>query len=488
MTNAIQIGRALLRDQFYSFACYAFEQIHPTTPLSNQPYLEAFCFQLEECARRRSRRLVVNMPPRQLKSFALVCLQAWMMGREPQLSIVTVAYGDELSRTQIDLFRRIVRSPWYQDLFPTMRIADGGNRLEEIRTTRGGARRAASIGGALTGLGGDVIFCDDLMKGQDANSFALRDAVDRFVHEVLLTRFNNPSEGVLIAALQRLHCDDVSATLLQLEGVRNLVLPAIAMEPASYELYRGRRWTRPEGDVLDPQRAPLSVLDEMRQRRPIVFAAQYQQAPESDSTRMLDINRMRFVSATPAPEEMLVRIQCWDTAQEVTTRADWSVGTCWGFHDGVWYLLDLVRGKWGFPELKAMVLAFGERWNAHRIYVEYASSGRQLVQQLEHEGHANVLGWEVDDPKEIRFFVQTGFLTSQRIAVLNTEHWLQHFRSELGGFPHTEHDDIVDSVSLFASIANGDAGAHLIALAENGWRWSRPRRGARVSRPRPSLY
>ena len=188
MTNVIALGRALSRDQFYSFACYAFEQIHPTTPLSNQPYLEAFCFQLEECARRRSRRLVVNMPPRQLKSFALVCLQAWMMGREPELSIVTVAYGDELSRVQTDLFRRIVRSPWYQDLFPAMRIADGGNRLEEIRTTRGGARRAASIGGALTGLGGDVIFCDDLMKGQDANSFALRDAVDRFVHEVLLTR------------------------------------------------------------------------------------------------------------------------------------------------------------------------------------------------------------------------------------------------------------------------------------------------------------
>ena len=191
MSQRIEIARAIMREHFYHFVTYAFEQTYPATPLSLQPYLEAFCFQLEASAHGRCRRLVVNMPPRQLKSFTLVCLHAWMLGHDPGLHIVTVAYGEELSRNQTELFRRIVRAPWYRDLFPEMRIAGGSDRIEEIRTTRGGARRAASIGGALTGLGGDVILCDDLMKGQDANSHAQRDVVDRFVHEVLLTRFNS---------------------------------------------------------------------------------------------------------------------------------------------------------------------------------------------------------------------------------------------------------------------------------------------------------
>lgn len=66
MSQRIDVARAVMRTHFYHFATYAFEQIYPTTPLSLQPYLEAFCFQLEACARGQCRRLVVNMPPRSL--------------------------------------------------------------------------------------------------------------------------------------------------------------------------------------------------------------------------------------------------------------------------------------------------------------------------------------------------------------------------------------------------------------------------------------
>lgn len=484
MLDRNEIGRAVMRKHFYHFLTYAFEQIHPATPLSVQPYLEAFCFQLEACARHECRRLVVNMPPRQLKSFTLVCLQAWMLGHDPGLQIVTVAYGEELSRTQTEWFRRIVRAPWYRNLFPAMRIAERRDRIEEIGTTQGGARRAASIGGTLTGLGGDVIFCDDLMKGQDAYSHVHREVVDRFVHEVLLTRFNNPAEGVLIAALQRLHSDDVSVTLLGLEGVRHLVLPAIATLPATYDLIAGRVWNREEGDLLDPVRAPQHVLDEIRLRRPMVFAAQYQQAPESDSTRMLDLNQMRFVATTPDWERMLVRVQFWDTAQEVDTQNDWSVGTCWGFHDGVWYLLDLVRGKWSFPDLKRMVGAFSARWSADRVYIEYASSGPQIVQQFNSEGRRDVLGRKVLEPKLIRFYTSTGFLLSEKVAIHDGQAWTNDFRRELGAFPQADHDDIADSVSLFANFAAGPDGDYLIRMAQNGWRQPRPLPVPRISRPR----
>jgi predicted phage terminase large subunit-like protein len=485
MDETLARGRAIVHECFYYFARYAFGRLFPHERLSDQPYLEAFCFELEACARGRTRRLVVNMPPRQLKSFCLICLQAWMLGRNPQKRIVVVSYGDELGRSHTEMFRAIVLAPWFQDIFPRLRAAERADRLDEFRTQERGYRRSASIGGAITGFGGDVIICDDLIKAQDAYSPTHRSTVDRFINETLLTRFNNPADGVLIAALQRLHETDATATLLQLQNVRHLSLPAIADRDAEYDLYEGRKWARRNGDYLDPLRLGPSVLSEIRSRRPAVFASQYQQAPETDSTRMLDINRMRFVAHAPSRDDMLACVQCWDTAQEVATNADWSVGLCWGWADGVWTLVDMVRGRWTFPVLKEMVEAFAEKWQANRIFIEYASSGRQLCQQFDYDGRTDVEGWEVEDSKEVRFYTATGTLLSDGVAVLDGQPWTNDFRREVGGFPFADHDDIADSAAMFAHFAGGPRGEYLLETARNGWRSPRPRRGPRVSRPRP---
>ena len=451
MTTRLEYARALLKTRFYAFLQYAFAQTHPTQTLSAQPYLEAFCYQLEQCARGRTRRLIVNMPPRQLKSFCLTALQAWMLGRNPARQILIVTYGDELSRAHTDVFRRMVGSDWYADLFPAFELALRGDRQDELRTTRGGVRRAASVGGAMTGFGGDIIMCDDLTKAQDVNSAARRDSLSRFIDEVLLTRFNDPARGVLISAQQRLHCDDIVENLRQLPGALHLNLPAIAEADEEYDLDNARKWQRRIGDLLDPVRLPLTELEEIRTRRPAVFAAQYQQRPDISTSYMIDLSQVRFV--TEVPQDPSFCLQFWDTAIAVTEDSDWSVGTCWAWRDNVWYLIDLVRGRWPFPVLKHQATEFYRRHLPRYVFVESAASGVPLVQQLRADGNRDVFERSVTQPKDVRFAGATGLLQSSQVAILDGQHWTGELRRELAGFPFGQHDDIVDSVSLFAGYA-----------------------------------
>lgn len=452
MTSRREHARALFSARFYPFLQYAFSRVHPTQTLSDQPYLEAFCYQLELCARGESRRLVVNMPPRHLKSFSLIALQAWMLGRAPDLEILAVSYGDDLSRAHTELFRQIVGSDWFADLFPAFELALRGDRLDEVRTTRGGIRRATSVGGAMTGFGGDVIMCDDLTKAQDANSVVRRENLTRFINEVLLTRFNDPARGVLISAQQRLHSDDIVESLRQLRGVFHMNLPAVAEADAAYDLYRGRKWHRRVGDLLDPIRLPQSELDEIRAQRPAVFAAQYQQRPDVSVSYMIDLSKVRFVSE--APLETSFCLQFWDTATTASENSDWSVGTCWAWCDYVWYLIDIDRGRWPFPALKQQVLDFRQRHRPRHIFVERASTGGPLVDQLWAEGYRDFVSRSVPDPKDVRFAAATALLQSRRVAILEGQPWTAKLREELAGFPFARHDDIVDSVSLFADYAS----------------------------------
>jgi predicted phage terminase large subunit-like protein len=473
----LTIGRAILHEHFLSFLRYAFALTHPTRNLSRAPYLEAFAFQLQRCEQGENRRLLVNMPPRHLKSFSLIAFQAWMLGRTPHLEITAASYGEELSRAHARLFREIVSSRWYRDIFPAMRVSERGDRILEIRTTQGGVRRAFSVGGPGTGFGGDIIMCDDLTKAQDVNSPAMRESLERYVHEVLLTRFNDPATGVLISAQQRLHIDDIVVTLGRLRGVFHMSLPAIAERPQIFPLYEGRKWRRKVGDLLDPERVSRTELDEIRERSPMVYASQHQQAPKTTISFMIDMSRVRFVDEPPS--DPLIRVQFWDTATVVSQDSDWSVGTCWVWKDDIWHLVDMMRGKWAFPALKEAVLAFHDKHEAHQVKIEHAGSGIPLVQQLRSERRYNFWSREVSLPKDVRFAAITPFLQSPKVAILDHQSWSEDFRREVAGFPFARHDDIVDSVSLFSDFASGPDGKHLIAKALNGWKTPRPSNPAR---------
>ena len=161
----------LLREHFYFFVWKAFVTLHPGRSFIPAWHVEAMCRQLEKVYDEENRRLLITVPPRHLKSICTaVAFVAWAMGHDPSLRVLVASYGQDLAGRHARDFRTVIESPWYRRLFPATRINPRRNTAAEIETTSNGFRKALSLGGAVTGFGGDILVVDDLMKADDARS------------------------------------------------------------------------------------------------------------------------------------------------------------------------------------------------------------------------------------------------------------------------------------------------------------------------------
>jgi hypothetical protein len=157
-----RLTAAACRTDFASFFHKCFHSLNPGAELQMNWHVLAMTHFLEEVRLGRIQRLIINAPPRTLKSLlASTAFPAFMLGRNPTKRVIAVTYGMELSVKHHNDFRNIITAPWYHDLFPEMRISRAKNTESELVTTQGGYRLAASVGGTLTGRGGDVVIIDD---------------------------------------------------------------------------------------------------------------------------------------------------------------------------------------------------------------------------------------------------------------------------------------------------------------------------------------
>jgi hypothetical protein len=155
--------QALLAQNFNSFCEFAFGVVRPAVPYKPNWHLEAMAEKLAQVASGKIRRLIITVPPRNLKSlYTSVALPAWFLGHHPYERILVISYSEFLARQHANDFRLLVRDPIYQAAFPAMRLDRDTDR--EIKTTRRGKRIATSIEGTLTGVGGNLIIIDDPIK------------------------------------------------------------------------------------------------------------------------------------------------------------------------------------------------------------------------------------------------------------------------------------------------------------------------------------
>ena len=154
----------------------------------------------------KCRRLIITVPPRSLKSICTsVALPAFVLGQDASRNIICVSYSEVLSRKHGNDCRALMHSPMYRRLFPRTRISSSKDTEAEIKTTAGGTRLTTSIGGTLTGRGGNLLIIDDPLKPQDAQSESSRESVKQWYSNTLLSRLDHKSEGSIIVVMQRLH-------------------------------------------------------------------------------------------------------------------------------------------------------------------------------------------------------------------------------------------------------------------------------------------
>src|SRR5215468_4790860 len=158
---------AILRSDLGCFAERCFVQLNPQTTFLMNWHIEIIAAKLAAVREGKIRRLVINLPPRHLKSLlASIAFPAWCLGHEPSAQILCVSYAQDLADKFARDCRSIMMSPWYQRIFAT-RLAARRQAVEECVTTRQGYRLATSTGGVLTGRGADIILIDDPLKPED---------------------------------------------------------------------------------------------------------------------------------------------------------------------------------------------------------------------------------------------------------------------------------------------------------------------------------
>ncbi len=447
----IQPLHAGMRQNFALFLMRVYGDLHPgKPPLELAWYVRAICHGLVEASLTPGSRLAVSVPPRHLKSIAAsVALTAWLLGRDPSLRIMVATYSQELARLHASHCRAVMQSDWYLALFPGTRIADDGNRIFELITTDGGGRKAISVGGTVTGFGADIIITDDCLKAEDARSEAARAEVKAWFDGTLATRLNSPGGGAIISIAQRLHEDDLPGYLLG-KGYAHLCLPAIADRDEMIAVGKGAFHHRKVGDLLDrPGQTREKLEAERRNLGGQVFSAQYQQNPVAPEGNII---RMEWF---PTYDELLERdcyykvVQSWDTGLSDEPTADFSVCTTWGYYEKRWHLLDVLRQRLAFPDLRRAVLRQHRRWRPDDLLIEDAGTGKALWQEFRASGELRPQMWRVTEDKETRLIGVTGQLEAGLCVLPVDAPWLEDFRDELRGFPFGKHDDQVDSTTQF---------------------------------------
>jgi predicted phage terminase large subunit-like protein len=439
---------AILRASFPSFVQRCFLTLNPGAIFQDNWHIEALAYHLEFVRIGKLRRLIINVPPRFLKSTVCsVAFPAFVLGHDPSKRFIVASYGSELAIKLGNDFRVILQSAWYESAFPRTRISPIKSTEAEVMTTRLGYRLAVSVGGTLTGRGGDIAIIDDPIKPQDAYSDTKRAAANDWFATTLLSRLDDKRTGAIIVVMQRLHADDLTGKLLRgSDDWTVLSLPAISEHDERIQIGDNSYHFRKAGDLLHPEREPLEVLDSLRaQLGTEIFSAQYGQSPVAAGGNMIKTEWVRRYDHLPARTSSTHVLQSYDTASKDGEQNNWTVCTTWHVHDARYYLVDVLRGRFDYPTLRAQAV---EHARAHRpttILIEDTGVGTALVSELRNQGFS-VVGVKVEHNKEIRMAIQCGKFESGLVVFPYRASWLDDLEAELFAFPGSPHDDQVDSI------------------------------------------
>jgi predicted phage terminase large subunit-like protein len=440
----------VLRLDFASFAACCFAELNPQAALSAAWHLDVVAAKLAAVRRGHIRRLVLNLPPRHLKSLlASVAFPAWCLGHRPSAQILCVSYVQELADKLSRDCRRIMSSEWYRRLFPT-RLSPQRQAVPEFDTTAQGCRLATSVGGVLTGRGADIIVIDDPLKPEEALSQTQRQAANEWFDHTLYSRLNDKAKGAIVLIMQRLHEEDLVGHVLAQEDWEVVRFAALAEDDEKVECdtFLGPlRVHRRRGEALDPEREPAALLDRIRRTiGEYNFAGQYQQMPAPLGGGLVKAQWFRRYRADELPPFERI-VQSWDTASKASELADFSVCTSWGIAQGHLYLIDVLRARLEYPELKRAVREQFERFGPHVVLIEDKASGTQLIQELAAEGLYAVTRYKPQNDKVMRLHAQTAMIENGFVHLPEAAPWLAPYLHELTVFPHGRHDDQVDSTA-----------------------------------------
>ena len=453
------LEKKLCEMSFYEFFKAAWIVVEPAVPLSTNWHHKYICDLLqEECERviaqkPKTKDVIINVPFRSTKSLIVtVMFPVWAWIKSPKLRFITSSYSATLSIELATKSRDIIFSDWFKrrwgDVF---HIKKDQNLKERYENNFVGMRRATSVGGTVTGQGGDFLIVDDPLSPQMASSATERDNANEWYRTTFYSRLNQPDIGVRIIIMQRVHEEDLTGFLLGRETrlkYKHICIPAKSGDDNIKPAYLEEFYDKDTG-LFWEDRFSQSTLDDYRSALGSYgYAGQLQQTPTPLDSGMIHkdwfkVDRYRI-------EDSVVNFVI-DPAYTADQKNDPSALLAYTYKDNKWQIVDCVNVYKEFPDL----VKFIQQWvqkngytNRSRIYVEPKASGKSIVQTLVRETGLNV---KEDKPptkdKVARVSDVSASLESGRVSLLNGD-WNDEFLDQLSKFPAAKHDDMVDCLVM----------------------------------------
>ena len=431
------------------FAQHCWHIVEPATPYKHGWHIDAICEHLEAVTDGRIRNLVINMPPRHMKSM-LVCVfwPCWVWATKPESRWLYSSYAQSLSIRDSLKCRRIVESRWYRDNWPHVKLNLDQNQKARFENTHTGYRVSTSVVGSATGEGGDFIVCDDPHKVGDVPSERIREQVVNWWNEEMSTRGNDPKRVAKVIVAQRVHENDLCGYVLQQGGYEHLCLAA------EFDGHRSKTalgWKDPrknEGDLLWSDRFGRDELDELKKRLgAYAAAAQLQQRPAPAGGGLFREDWWQFWDEFPASMDEI--IQSWDMAFKGTKKGSFVVCQVWGRVGADFYLLDQLRKRMTFPQTISAFKEMYARWPmTQAILVEDKANGPAIIDTLK-GSIPGIIPVQPDGSKIARASAISALIEAGDVKIPNPKHypWVVDFLRECGSFPVGPNDDQVDAMS-----------------------------------------
>jgi predicted phage terminase large subunit-like protein len=246
--------------------------------------------------------------------------------------------------------------------------------------------------------------------------------------------------------MQRVHQEDLVGYLLDQGGFDVLNLPAIAQRTETFDLGEGRSYTRQKGELLHPDHEPADVLLELKRNMgPIAFSAQYQQSPIPPGGTIIKRKWLKTYDDIQSQSGDHI-VMSWDIALSEAETGDYSACVVLLRRREVFYILEVVRGRFPFEALKRKVMEAKQRYgSAATLLIEESPISRGLIQSLR-EQSINVTPYKPETDKRARLIAQSDLFVGGSVQFPRRAEWLEEFTAELLAFPG-RHDDQVDALA-----------------------------------------
>lgn len=447
------------------FVRQAWHVVEPFSPFKSNWHLDAIAEHLEAVESGEIRNLLVTMPPRMGKSLTIsVFYPAWRWIAAPGMRFLYASYSQDLATDHSLATRRVIESDWYQERWGDRFILAGDANLKtRFENDQRGARVATSVGGVVTGRGGDRIIVDDPHNVREAESEAIRQATLTWWDQAMSTRLNDPKTGARVVVMQRVHDADLAGHLIEQGGYVHLNLP-MEYEPETVNFTGfGTRDPRTEaGELLAPDRVgPDEVADLKVRLGSRAYAGQFQQRPTPREGGTFKRHWWQRYSDLPK----LAKVEQYlDSAFKTGVGNDFSVIATWGTDgQGNLYVIDVWRRRVEYPDLmQACHVEHAEharRATTVSLVIEDKASGQSAIQTLSRplpiESGATLPRLPViaqpvaaGESKEARAEGVSPMVEARRVFLPEAASWVDDFIEEHAAFPAGAHDDQVDTTSM----------------------------------------